>query len=205
MKKVLILTAYILFAAALSGCGSNAEVTETSTETTVTSTETTVTETETSAETAARSTETISDRRITRKEAMAAAVEHSGLYDTEINGWDSTFDCEGDLPVIEVRFDTLYTYSCVCKVNAADGSVIDFIRCDHCIIYPPEVIPPEKAETIALEHAGLAADEVTFAETERVFDANGVCSRDVYSVKFTCGGSEYEYYIHSLWGDIIKY
>lgn len=201
MKKALILTAYILFAATLSGCGNSSEtVHEQVSAAAVTSaqTETAVTLAET--ETTAKSTETISDRRITRKEAIAAAVEHSGLYDTEIYTPDSTFDYEGDLPVIEVRFDTLYTYSCVCKVNAADGSIIDFKKYPYCM-EPEEVIPPEKAEAIALEHAGLAASEVTFAETERVTDD----VRDVYSVKFTCGGREYEYYIHSLRGYIIKY
>lgn len=145
--------------------------------------------------------ETVSDHRITREEAKTAAFDYSGLYETETcYGAGTTFYYEEEIPVIEVYFSTKYDYDCKCKVNASDGNVIDFSRLYNCIQVPEEVISPEEAEAAALEHAKFSADEVTFAETERVINE----IRDVYSVKFTCGGTEYEYYIHSVDGDIIK-
>lgn len=214
MKKALILTAYILFAAAFSGCGNSAENTVTSTETTVTFTETETTLTSTETETNATSTETettvtstetetsaetISDHRITREEAKAAAIAYSGLYETEIWNPGTTFYYDGELPVIEVSFGTPYNYTLEYKVNATNGSIIDFTEYPYCAELE-EVISPEEAEAIALEHAGFTADEVNFTETERLIDN----IRDAYSVKFTGGGREYEYYIHATDGFIIK-
>lgn len=216
MKKALIL---LICLTALSGCKNNtadvsgttaeqiAAVSETVSDTeidTVTSTETEQTSENTVTtsfeETALTApAETVSDHRITREEAKAAALEYSELYETEIRGYETTFYYEEEIPVIEVLFHAKYNYFCKCRVNASDGSLIDLVRIPYCVELE-EVIFPEEAETIALEHAGLSAEEVTFAETERVISE----IRDVYSAKFTCGGSEYEYYIHSVDGDIIK-
>lgn len=212
MKKALIL---LICLTALSGCknsvpntaettaeqisAASAAVTSTVSETEQTSEKETETITEETKETAPA--ETVSDHRITREEAKTAAFDYSGLYETETcYGAGTTFYYEEEIPVIEVYFSTKYDYDCKCKVNASDGNVIDFSRLYNCIQVPEEVISPEEAEAAALEHAGLSVDEVTFAETERVINE----IRDVYSVKFTCGGTEYEYYIHSVDGDIIK-
>lgn len=212
MKKALIL---LMCLTALSGCKNSVPnisettseqistaaeaVTSAVSETEQTSEKETETITEETKETAPA--ETVSDHRITREEAKTAAFDYSGLYETE-TCYDAgtTFYYEEEIPVIEVYFSTKYDYDCKCKVNASDGNVIDFSRLYNCIQVPEEVISPEEAEAAALEHAGLSVDEVTFAETERVINE----IRDVYSVKFTCGGTEYEYYIHSVDGDIIK-
>lgn len=205
MKRALIL---LMCLAAFSGCKNGVPNTAEQVSaasavpesvTTVLSEKTVQTEqNETTAETSA---ETVSDHRITREEAKTAAFDYSGLYETETcYGAETTFYYEEEIPVIEVYFSTKYDYECKCKVNASDGSVIDFSRLYNCIQVPEEVISPEEAETAALEHAKFSADEVTFAETERVINE----IRDVYAVKFTRGGTEYEYYIHSVDGDIIK-
>lgn len=141
---------------------------------------------------------TISDHRITREEAKAAAFAHSELYETEIWGYETTFYYEDEIPVIEVQFDTTYNYGYMCKINATDGSVIDFLRYDYCSL--EEVISPEEAEAFAFEHAGLGREDVTFIKTEREIDN----VRDVYEIEFICGDTEYEYKVHSVSGDIIK-
>lgn len=215
MKKALIL---LMCLTALSGCKNNtADVSETTSEqiaavsetvsiTTVTAengteqtSEITVT---TSFEETAQTTsaETVSDHRITREEAKAAAFAHSELYETEIWGYETTFYYEDEIPVIKVSFGTRYNYDLECKVNASDGSIMDFKQIPYCE-EPQEVISPEEAEAAALEHAGFDRDEVTFIKTEREIDYK----RDVYEIEFICGGTEYEYKVDPLRSDIINF
>lgn len=217
MKKALIL---LICLTALSGCKNNtadvsvttseqiAAVSETVSVTeidTVTSTETEQTsekaETTSFEETAqTKSAETVSDHRITREEAKAAAFAHSELYETEIWGYETTFYYEDEIPVIKVSFETRYNYDLEYKVNATDGSIIDFKEYPFCAELQ-EVISPEEAEAAALEHAGLGRDEVTFTKTEREIDYK----RDVYKIEFICGGTEYEYKVDPLRSDIINF
>ncbi len=65
---------------------------------------------------------------------------------------------------------------------------------------PQEAISAEDAENIALEHAGLSRNDVTFIKTEHETDDN----REKYEIEFIYGGKEYEYDI-SAGGDIIKF
>ena len=217
MKKALIL---LMCLTALSGCKNNtADVSETTAEQiaavsetvsvteidTVTSTETEQTSENTAAtsfeETAqTKSSETISDHRITREEAKAAAFAHSELYETEIWGYETTFYYEDEIPVIKVSFNTRYNYDLEYKVNAADGSIIDFKEYPYCAEWQEDISPAE-AEAAALEHAGLGRDEVTFTKTE--LERNN--KRDVYEIEFICGSTEYEYKIDPLRGDIIYF
>lgn len=217
MKKALIL---LICLTALSGCKNNtadvsgttaeqiAAVSETISDTeidTVTSTETEQTSENTVATSfeeavQTKSSETISDHRITREEAKAAAFAHSELYETEIWGYDTTFYYEDEIPVIRVSFGTRYNYDLEYKINATDGSVIDFKEYPFCAELQ-EVISPEEAEAAALEHAGLDRDEVTFIKTEREIDNK----RDVYEIEFICGGTEYEYKVDPLRSDIIYF
>lgn len=219
MKKALIL---IMCLTALSGCKNNtADVSETTAEqisavsetvsvtakdkTSVTKIETEQTSEKavtTSFEETAQTTsaETVSDHRITREEAKAAAFAHSELYETEIWGYETTFCYEDEIPVIKVSFQTRYNYFLEYKVNAADGSIIDFEQCPFCA-EPQEVIPPEEAEAAALEHAGLGRGEVTFTKTER--ECNN--KRDIYEIEFICSDTEYEYKVDPLRGDIINF
>ncbi|MDE6709731.1 MAG: PepSY domain-containing protein [Oscillospiraceae bacterium] len=217
MKKALIL---IMCLTALSGCKNNTadlsgttseqiaaaletvSVTEietvTSTETEQTSENTVTTSFEETVQTTPA--ETVSDHRITREEAKTAARIHYGLYETEIWGYETTFYYEDEIPVIEVNFRTRYNYDLEYKVNATDGSIIDFKEYPFCAELQ-EVISPEEAEAAALEHAGLDRDEVTFTKTEREIDNK----RDIYEIEFICGGTEYEYKIDPLRGDIINF
>jgi uncharacterized membrane protein YkoI len=62
-------------------------------------------------------------------------------------------------------------------------------------------ITKEKAEEIALAHAGLTASEVRFSRTEydREYGANE------WEVEFNVGRTEYSYTINASTGDIIEY
>lgn len=62
-------------------------------------------------------------------------------------------------------------------------------------------ISVEKAKEIALNHAGLSSNQVTFVRTERDFD-NGI---EKYEVEFYNDGMEYDYEINASNGEIISY
>ena len=62
-------------------------------------------------------------------------------------------------------------------------------------------ITAEEAESIALEHAGFTADEVTGLHSQYDLD-DGVPE---YEVEFRADGWEYEYEIHAETGDIRAY
>ena len=59
----------------------------------------------------------------------------------------------------------------------------------------------DKAKEIALSHAGLSADQVTFVQVNMDFD-DGI---QKYDIKFYCNGQEYDYEINSSNGQIIQF
>ena len=59
----------------------------------------------------------------------------------------------------------------------------------------------DKAKEIALSHAGLSADQVTFVQANMDFD-DGI---QKYDIKFYCNGQEYDYEINSFNGQIIQF
>ncbi len=62
-------------------------------------------------------------------------------------------------------------------------------------------ITPEEAKRIALDHAGVAAEDAIFDRTERDFD-NGIYH---YEVEFHVGYTEYEYDIHAENGSVLSF
>lgn len=59
----------------------------------------------------------------------------------------------------------------------------------------------EEAKNIALDHANLTSDKVSFVRIERDFD-HGV---EKYDIEFDYGNTEYEYEINAATGEIIEY
>jgi len=59
----------------------------------------------------------------------------------------------------------------------------------------------DKAKEIALSHAGLSNDQVTFVQANKDFD-DGI---QKYEIEFYCNGKEYDYEINASNGQIIKY
>ena len=62
-------------------------------------------------------------------------------------------------------------------------------------------ITPDKAKEIALNHAGLKAEDVTFVKVEKDYD-NG---KEEYEVAFYANGKEYDYEIGTKNGEVISY
>ena len=65
---------------------------------------------------------------------------------------------------------------------------------------PSALISPEEAQNIALEHAGVTADEVTGLHTVMDIDDG----RQEYDVEFRVGHLEYEYEIDAATGKILS-
>ena len=59
----------------------------------------------------------------------------------------------------------------------------------------------DKAKEIALSHAGLSSDQVTFVQANKDFD-DGI---QKYDIEFYCNGKEYDYEINAYNGQIIQY
>ena len=59
----------------------------------------------------------------------------------------------------------------------------------------------DKAKEIALSHAGLSSDQVTFVQANKDFD-DGI---QKYDIEFYCNGKEYDYEINASNGEIIQY
>ena len=59
----------------------------------------------------------------------------------------------------------------------------------------------DEAKEIALKHAGLTSDQVSFVEVESDVDNN----IEKYNIEFYHGDKEYDYEINSANGEIIKY
>ena len=59
----------------------------------------------------------------------------------------------------------------------------------------------DKAKEIALSHAGLSSDQVTFVQANKDFD-DGI---QKYDIEFYCNGKEYDYEINAANGEIIQY
>ncbi len=138
-------------------------------------------------------------QRLTLEEAKTAALEHAGVKESEVTNIKTEFDHDNGINVIEVDFDTS-SYEYEYEINADNGNIIKFSKEALLRQTSQETISSEEAENIALEHAGLSRNDVTFIKTKREVDDN----RDKYEIEFICGGKEYEYDI-SAGGDIIKF
>lgn len=139
------------------------------------------------------------NRQLTADEAKAAALEHAGVNESEVTHSETEFDHDDGISVIEVKFLTSsheYEY----EINADNGNIIKYSR--EVLIWqtPQEVISAEEAENIALEHAGLSRNDVTFIKTEQDIDDK----RGKYEIEFIYGSKKYEYSINAG-GDIIKF
>lgn len=172
----------------------SAETTETTSAVTAADTEAVQKDTEQSS-----AAENTGGQRLTLEEAEAAALGHAGVSKSEVAAIESEFDHDDGVNVIEVEFYTS-SYEYEYKINADDGHIIKFSREALLWETPREVISAEEAENIALEHAGLSRDDVTFIKTENDTDD----ARGKYEIEFICGGKKYEYDINTG-GDIIKY
>ena len=143
---------------------------------------------------------------IGREAALAAALRHAGLTQSEVTDVYVKADTDDGYAVYDVEFlsgGVEYDY----EIDAVTGEVraFDFEPDDHAAAAQGSAgqgstadIGSSKAKSIALSHAGVSSSDVSNIKVERDRD-DGVL---VYEVEFTAGGYEYEYEIDAVTGEV---
>ena len=151
--------------------------------------------------------------------AKTVALERAGVTESELLLYKIGMDTHNGTMVYDVEFTT-DSYEFDCDVNAKTGEIVKFEK-EHNGVVPavsaqPDTAQPntnqtageitaEEAKTIALEHAGLTADAVTFVKAKQDYDDG----RLVYEIEFvTSSGNgylEYDYEIDAATGSVVSY
>ena len=151
--------------------------------------------------------------------AKAVALERAGVTERELLLYKIGLDTHNGAMVYDVEFTT-DSYEFDCDVNAKTGEIVKFEK-EYNGVAPavsaqPDTAQPntnqtageitvEEAKTIALNHAGLTADAVTFVKAKQDYDDG----RLVYEIEFvTTSGNgylEYDYEIDAATGSILSY
>ena len=156
---------------------------------------------------------------IGEEKAKTVALERAGVMESELLLYKIGLDTHNGAMVYDVEFTT-DSYEFDCDVNAKTGEIVKFEK-EYNGVAPavsaqPNTAQPntnqtageitvEEAKTIALEHAGLTADAVTFVKAKQDYDDG----RLVYEIEFvTTSGNgylEYDYEIDAATGNILSY
>lgn len=156
---------------------------------------------------------------LTAEEAQAIALEHAGLTAQQVTLTHTRYEVDDGVPEYDVEFryeDREYDYT----IHAETGEILEFDQEKESApsqgqaTQTPEVTEPtqapqadesklsrEQVQAIALEHAGLQADQVLWLQVEYELD-DGVPE---YSVEFIADGLEYDYTIHAETGKILEH
>ena len=155
---------------------------------------------------------------ITVEDAKTIALDHAGVKAADATFIQAKRDYENGRSVYEIEFVVVsgngyleYDYD----IATADGSIVSY---DYDIegYTAPVITQPgttqttgsitvEEAKNIALNHAGLTADSVTFVKAQQDYDDG----RLVYEIEFvTSSGNgylEYDYEIDAATGSVVSY
>ena len=150
---------------------------------------------------------------ISLDKAKEIALSHAGLSSDQVTFVQANKDFDDGIQKYDIEFycnGKEYDY----EINASNGEIIQYDY-DMEYNYIPNNnttnnqsnvnttanISAERAKEIALSHAGLASNQVTFKRTELDFD-NGI---QKYEVEFYYNNKEYSYEINANTGDILSY
>ena len=150
---------------------------------------------------------------ISLDKAKEIALSHAGLSSDQVTFVQANKDFDDGIKKYDIEFycnGQEYDY----EINASNGQIIQFDY-DMEYNYIPNNnttnnqgnvnatanISVERAKEIALSHAGLASNQVTFQRTELDFD-NGI---QKYEIEFYYNYREYSYEIDANTGNILSY
>ena len=150
---------------------------------------------------------------ISLDKAKEIALSHAGLSSDQVTFVQANKDFDDGIQKYDIEFycnGQEYDY----EINASNGQIIQFDY-DMEYNYIPNNnttnnqgnvnatanISVERAKEIALSHAGLASNQVTFKRTELDFD-DGIKK---YEVEFYYNNREYSYEIDANTGNILSY
>lgn len=137
------------------------------------------------------------------EKALEIALTHAGVQKGAVKDIEVELDFKRGIMVYEVEFKTggmEYEH----LINAITGEIIEDkqkLDDDDDITVPENAINAQKARGIALEHAGVAAENVTDFEID-LDRKNGVT---VYEVEFRAGDTEYDYVINAQTGEVVSF
>ena len=169
------------------------------------------------------------EEQVTLEAAKAAALTDAGLTASDVTYTKEGLDYEDGVSVYEIEFYTS-THEYEYEIHAASGTIhsrcvephstgfghhgedhgrncndyyCSSYWCDYCHNggVAGADIGAEKAINIALEHAGLSAENVTFTKTELDWEDG----RAVYEIEFTSALTEYEYKVSAADGAVLEY
>lgn len=176
MRKVLIL-ATILVGTVLVGCSNGVETNN--------------------------NTNTTSNK-ITIEEAKEIALKHANLDSSEVTFIKESSHSYNNIERYDIEFyneNKEYDY----EINAATGEILEYdYELEDDIQESNEnniTITMEQAKEIALKHANLNSNEVTFVEEKLDYDDN----KQKYELEFYYNNKEYNYEIDANTGDILSY
>lgn len=147
---------------------------------------------------------------ISLDKAKEIALSHAGLSSDQVIFVQASKDFDDGIQKYDIEFycnGKEYDY----EINASNGQIT---QCDYDMEYDYiqnnnnqsnanniAKISVEEAKQIALLHAGLTSNQVTFKRTELDFD-DGI---QKYEVEFYYNNREYSYEVDANTGDILAY
>ena len=152
--------------------------------------------------------EVLNNKTVTIDEAKEIALKYAGVTSDQVSFIKAEMDLDNGIQKYDIEFyhgSKEYDY----EINSTNGEIIKY---DYDIEYNNNVnntnninsavnISEEQAKEIALKHAGVTSDQVSFIKVEMDLD-NGI---QKYDIEFYHGSKEYDYEINSANGEIIKY
>ena len=145
-----------------------------------------------------------------QEEAQAAALARAGLGEGDVTFTDIELDREDGREVYELEFRTADGTEYECDVAALTGEVVYF-QCDREHSAGPTdpgkaLLSRDQAKAIALQHAGFAENDVSFAELDAFVEFDWDDGRHICEVRFgTPSLAYYKYDIDARTGEIVKY
>lgn len=141
--------------------------------------------------------------------AKNIALEHAGVAQDQVSYMMAKLDYEKGRQVYDVEFFTKDYKEYDYEISVEDGAILSYDYDAEAAFWsnlPAEnreiSITLDKAKEIALNHAGLKAEDVTFVKEGLEYD-DGLAS---YEVEFyTADYKEYDYEISAYTGEIVSY
>ena len=149
--------------------------------------------------------EVLNNKKVTIDEAKEIALKHAGLTSDQVSFVEVESDIDDSIEKYNIEFyngDKEYDY----EINSANGEIIKY---DYDMEYDKNEnnvnstvnISEEQAKEIALKHAEVTSDKVSFIKVEMDVD-NGI---QKYDIEFYYNNVEYSYEIDANTGDILSY
>ena len=150
---------------------------------------------------------------ISSDEAKQIALQHANLLDNQVTFIKVSQDYDDGINKYEIEFyynNTEYDY----EINAYSGEILKFdydaeyYNPSNTISYSnsqssstQNLISSDEAKNIALQHANLTDNQVTFIKVSQDYD-DGI---NKYEIEFYYNNTEYDYEINAYSGEILKF